>query len=72
MPEIVKIQLSMPRLGQSQTMLIYNQGKTFVHQGPATSDIQAVMAGESKAYFKARIRKSGNLKIMKRVRPRYW
>lgn len=49
-PVILKVQRSLS--GQCDRMLIYNEARTLMHEGPITGDIADLLGTEPKVYVK--------------------
>lgn len=50
---VIKIQLSLVSSGGQAQILVYNEDKSFLMQGPPGKDIVDVMAGRPKVFFEA-------------------
>lgn len=68
---IVKIQRSIFPPG-ANTMLIYDKRHSMEGQLPLTDEVEALLAGDLKGYFKARLDTTGLLHIQKRVADQEW
>jgi hypothetical protein len=67
---IVKIQVPLATNGKALA-LIYNKDQSFTTQIPVTKDLEAVMDGEPKAYFKVEVVKD-SIKLVERVPTQQW
>ena len=68
---IVKIQRSIFPLG-ANTMLINDKRRRVEGQLPLTDEVEALLAGDLKGYFKAKLDSTGLLHIQKRVADQEW
>lgn len=68
---IVKIQRSIFPSG-ANTMLIYDKRRSVEGQLPLNDEVKALLAGDLKGYFKAKLDSTGLLHILKRVEDQDW
>lgn len=52
---IVKVQLSLTTYESHQMVLIYNEDRSILWQGPASEEIKTAMGKELKRFFSARL-----------------
>lgn len=65
---IVKVQVSTFTTEKTRQVLIYNESRSVEHQCDLTPDLAEMMAGDLKAFFKARLHLDGTIELMMHTR----
>jgi hypothetical protein len=69
---IVKVQLAIVSSSEQQTMLVYNQGRAYMFEGPVTEDVKKLMGRRYKKYFHSHLDGEGCIVLDKEAPTQLW
>jgi hypothetical protein len=69
---ILKVQISVAQSGEVKFMLIYNKGRGYLFEGPATPAVLRAMDGEVMRYFDAELDAHRRFILVERAPEQAW